>query len=110
MKNFLELSAPLTDLLKGCKTKRQKVAVSGKALEAFYALKKLATEAPVLKTASWDEPFEVITDASNIAIGAILQQNGRLKAFFSNKLDDAQRHNSVCAFCFAALEARFVRT
>ena len=88
MKNFSELSAPLPDLLKGCKTKRQKVAVSGKALEAFYALKKLATKAPVLKTASWDEPFEVITDASNIATGAVFQQDSRPVAFFSKKLDD----------------------
>ena len=95
MENFSKLSAPLTDLLKGCKTKRQKVAVSGKALEAFHVLKKLATEAPVLKTASWDEPFEVITDASNIAIGAVLQQDGRPVAFFSKKLDDAQRNYSV---------------
>ena len=46
MKNFSELSAPLTDLLKGCKTKRQKVAVSGKALKAFHALKNLPPKRP----------------------------------------------------------------
>ena len=95
LENLSKVSAPLTDLLKGCKTKRQKVAVIGKALEAFHALKKLATEAPVLKIASWDEPFEVVTDASNIAIGAVLQQQERPVAYFSKKLDSVQRNYSV---------------
>ena len=72
MENFSALAAPLTDSLKGCMTKRQKVLVTGKALEAFHALKRLASEAPVLKVASWNEPFEVITDTSNIAIGVVL--------------------------------------
>ncbi|MCO5547633.1 hypothetical protein L7F22_001084 [Adiantum nelumboides] len=95
MKNFSKIAAPLTDLLKGCKTKRQRVTVEGKSLEAFYALQKLASEAPVLKIASWEEPFEVITDASNITIGAVLQQDSRPVAFYSKKLDSAQRNYSV---------------
>ncbi|MCO5569981.1 hypothetical protein L7F22_023695 [Adiantum nelumboides] len=95
MRNFSKIAAPLTDLLKGCKTKRQRVAVEGKSLEAFYALQKLASEAPVLKIASWEEPFEVITDASNIAIGAVLQQDLRPVSFYSKKLDSAQLNYSV---------------
>ncbi|MCO5569376.1 hypothetical protein L7F22_023088 [Adiantum nelumboides] len=95
MRNFSEIAAPLRDLLKGCKTKRQRVTVEGKSLEAFYALQKLASEAPVLKIASWEEPFEVITDASNIAIGAALQQDSRPVAFYNKKLDSAQRNYSV---------------
>ena len=95
MQNFSEVAAPLTDLLKGCKTKKQKVTVAGKSLEAFHALQKLASEAPVLKIASWDEPFEVITDASNIAVGAVLEQATRPIAFYSKKLDSAQRNYSV---------------
>ena len=70
-------------------------SITGTALEAFYALKKLATEAPVLKLASWDEPFKVVTDASNIAIGAVLQQQERPVAYYSKKLDSAQRNYSV---------------
>ncbi|MCO5559047.1 hypothetical protein L7F22_012639 [Adiantum nelumboides] len=38
MRNFSTIAAPLTDLLKGCKTKCQRVKVEGKSLEAFYAL------------------------------------------------------------------------
>ena len=95
MGNFSNIAAPLTDLLKGCKTKKQKVQVTGKALEAFHALKKLASKAPVLKIASKNKPFKVITDASNIAIGAILQQDGRPVAYLGKKLDSAQRNYSV---------------
>ena len=57
--------------------------------------RNLPPKRPHSKTASWDEPFEVITDASNIAIGTVLQQNGRPVAFFSKKLDDAQRNYLV---------------
>ena len=95
MENFSALAAPLIDLLKGCTTKRQKVLVTGKALEAFHALKRLVSEAPLLKIASSNKPFEVITDASNIAIGAVLQQDSRPVAYFSKKLDAAQRNYSV---------------
>ncbi|MCO5571297.1 hypothetical protein L7F22_025035 [Adiantum nelumboides] len=90
MRNFSEIAAPPIDLLKGCKTKRQRVTVEEKSLETFYALQKLASKAPILKIASWEEPYEVITNASNIAIGAVLQQDSRPVAFYSKKLDSAQ--------------------
>ncbi|MCO5571037.1 hypothetical protein L7F22_024768 [Adiantum nelumboides] len=95
MRNFSKIAAPLTGLLKGCKTKRQRVIVEEKSLEAFYALQKLASEVPVLKIASWEEPFEVIIDASNIATGAVLQQDSQPVALYSKKLDSAQRNYSV---------------
>ncbi|MCO5582020.1 hypothetical protein L7F22_035910 [Adiantum nelumboides] len=91
----VKIAAPLTDLLKGCKTKRQRVTVEGKSLEAFYVLQKLASEAPVLKIALWKEAFEVITDASNIDIGAILQQDSRPVAFYNKKMDSTQRNYSI---------------
>ncbi|MCO5549397.1 hypothetical protein L7F22_002868 [Adiantum nelumboides] len=53
MRSSSEIAAPLTDLLKGCKTKHQRMTVEEKSLEAFYALQKLASAAPVLKIASW---------------------------------------------------------
>ena len=52
-------------------------------------------EAPCLILPSWDDPFEVWTDASNIAIGAVLQQHGRPVAFISRKLNSAKRNYSV---------------
>lgn len=64
-------------------------------LEAFYALQRLASGAPILKLASWEEPFEVINDASDIAIRAILLQDSKPGAYFSKKLDSAQCNFSV---------------
>ncbi|MCO5575058.1 hypothetical protein L7F22_028855 [Adiantum nelumboides] len=92
MRNFSEIATPLKNLLKRCKTKRQRVTVEEKSLHAFYVLYKLASKALVLKIASWKEPFEVISDVNNIAVGAILQQDSRPVAFYSKKLDSAQ-HN-----------------
>ncbi|GJV95663.1 reverse transcriptase domain-containing protein [Tanacetum coccineum] len=41
---------------------------------AFQTLKKKLTEAPILIAPNWDEPFEIMCDASDYAIGAVLGQ------------------------------------
>ncbi|GJQ89867.1 reverse transcriptase domain-containing protein [Tanacetum coccineum] len=41
---------------------------------AFQTLKKKLTEAPILITPDWDQPFELMYDASDYAIGAVLGQ------------------------------------
>nr|GFB95884.1 reverse transcriptase domain-containing protein [Tanacetum cinerariifolium] len=43
-------------------------------IRAFQALKKKLTEAPILIALNWDLPFELMCDASNFAIGAVLGQ------------------------------------
>jgi hypothetical protein len=42
--------------------------------KAFRALKKILTSAPIIKPPSWGAPFEIICDASDYAVGAILGQ------------------------------------
>nr|GEZ80738.1 reverse transcriptase domain-containing protein [Tanacetum cinerariifolium] len=42
--------------------------------EAFQTLKRKLTEAPILIALDWDMPFELMCDASDFAIGAILGQ------------------------------------
>nr|GEW93742.1 DNA-directed DNA polymerase [Tanacetum cinerariifolium] len=43
-------------------------------VEAFHTLKRKLTEAPILIATDWDMPFELICDASDFAIGAVLGQ------------------------------------
>jgi hypothetical protein len=63
---------------------------------AFDALKHALTTAPVLLTPDPQLPYEVYTDASNFALGAVLLQNqGKGKqpvAYLSRKLTPAERN------------------
>nr|GEY28086.1 hypothetical protein [Tanacetum cinerariifolium] len=44
-------------------------------VEAFQTLKRKLTEAPILISPDWDMPFELMYDASDFAIGAVLGQH-----------------------------------
>ena len=57
---------------------------------AVAELKKLMTEAPVLKYYSDDEPITISCDASQGGIGAVLMQNGRPIAYASKSLTSAE--------------------
>src|SRR5262249_32205368 len=48
------------------------------------------TTAPILKAPDYRIPFEVSVDASNEAIGAVLEQAGRPVAFLSKKFSGAE--------------------
>ncbi|GJR06779.1 reverse transcriptase domain-containing protein [Tanacetum coccineum] len=43
-------------------------------IQAFETLKKKLTEAPILIAPDWDLPFELMCDANDFAIGAVLGQ------------------------------------
>nr|GEV70078.1 reverse transcriptase domain-containing protein [Tanacetum cinerariifolium] len=43
-------------------------------VDAFHTLKKKLTEAPILVVPDWNLPFELMCDASDFAIGAVLGQ------------------------------------
>ncbi|GJV20283.1 reverse transcriptase domain-containing protein [Tanacetum coccineum] len=67
-----------------------------KCIEAFQTLKKKLTEAPILVAPDWDLPFELMCDASDFAIGAVLGQR-KTKHFqhihyASKTMTDAQAH------------------
>ncbi|GKA20431.1 reverse transcriptase domain-containing protein [Tanacetum coccineum] len=68
----------------------------GHAREAFETLEKKLTEAPILVTPDWDLPFEIMCDASDFAVGAVLGQR-KTKHFqpihyASKTMTDAQAH------------------
>nr|GFB13735.1 reverse transcriptase domain-containing protein [Tanacetum cinerariifolium] len=47
---------------------------SQECVDAFQTLKRKLTEAPILIALEWDMPFELMCDASDFAIGAVLGQ------------------------------------
>nr|GFC42723.1 reverse transcriptase domain-containing protein [Tanacetum cinerariifolium] len=47
---------------------------SKECVESFQTLKRKLTEAPILIAPDWDMPSELVCDASNFAIGAVLRQ------------------------------------
>nr|GEY62320.1 reverse transcriptase domain-containing protein [Tanacetum cinerariifolium] len=67
-----------------------------KCVEAFQTLKRKLTEATILVAHGWDLPFELMCDASDFAIGAVLGQR-KTKHFqpihYARKtMTDAQAH------------------
>lgn len=62
--------------------------------EAFDELKRQLTTAPIIQPPDWEFPFELMCDASNFALGAVLAQRiGRAShviAYASRTLDSAQ--------------------
>ena len=75
------------------------------AVDAFNSLKQEIANA-VVTSIDEDVPFEVETDASDTAIAAALNQNGRPVAFFSRVLSQSeQKHSSVEKEACAIVEA-----
>lgn len=62
-------------------------------IDAFEKLKKLLNSHPVLKFPDYDKPFQLTTDASQYAIGAVLSQNGHPVSFISRTLNCHERRN-----------------
>ncbi|GJQ91055.1 reverse transcriptase domain-containing protein [Tanacetum coccineum] len=70
IKDFSKISRPMTHLLE----KSTPFIFSEECIQAFQTLKKKLTEAPILIAPNWDQPFELMCDASDYAIGAVLGQ------------------------------------
>lgn len=104
--HFADKAAPLTQLLK----KDVKFQWNQECTKAFESLKTSLTQAPILQYPDFTKPFIITTDASKIAISAILSQ-GEIGtdlpvAYASRKLIDTEtRYGSaeleVLAILFA---------
>nr|GFB33562.1 transposon Ty3-I Gag-Pol polyprotein [Tanacetum cinerariifolium] len=68
IKDFSKISRPMTHLLE----KNSLFIFSNECIQAFKTLKDKLTEAPILIAPNWDQPFELMCDASDYAVGAVL--------------------------------------
>ena len=68
IKDFSKIARPLTNLL----AKDTSFVFSPECLKAFEYLKKELTKAPIIHALDWTLPFELMCDASDSAIGAVL--------------------------------------
>ncbi|GJU28346.1 reverse transcriptase domain-containing protein [Tanacetum coccineum] len=70
IQDFSKIARPMTHLLE----KETPFVFSEECIDSFNTLKRKLTEAPILIAPDWDLPFELMCDASDFAIGAVLGQ------------------------------------
>nr|GFA24741.1 reverse transcriptase domain-containing protein [Tanacetum cinerariifolium] len=70
IKDFSKISRRMTHLLE----KNSPFIFSNECIQAFTTLKEKLTEASILIAPNWDQPFELMYDASDYAVGAVLGQ------------------------------------
>ncbi|GJZ70661.1 reverse transcriptase domain-containing protein [Tanacetum coccineum] len=92
IKDFSKIARPMTQLL----MKDAKFVFSNECMQAFNFLKNKLIFAPVIIAPDWNLDFELMCDASDYAIGAVLGQ--RIDKMFcpiyyaSKTMNDAQEH------------------
>src|SRR6204780_4517697 len=96
IRGFSDLAKPLNDLLK----KDVKFVWDNETQQAFDKLKICFTEEPVLMMPDHSKPFQIESDASKYASGAVLTQtnnNGDRHpvAFYSKMFNDTERNYEI---------------
>ena len=104
IKDYARISTPLTNMLRKDKPRQPKW--TDETVKAFNQLKDEMTKAPVLANPDFKEPFIIQTDASTVAIGAVLSQNINDKehpiAYISRKLlPREQNYSTIEKECLA---------
>jgi hypothetical protein len=90
IKDFSKITKPLTHLLQ----KDVAFNFDEKCLAAFRNLKSALVSAPIIQPPGWSQPFEIMGDASDYTVGAVLGQRkeGRVHVVYyaSKTLSGAQ--------------------
>lgn len=102
IKDFSTISRPLCNLL----LKDAPFEWTNKCQEAFEKLKTMLTSAPIMQPPNWSLPFEIMCDASDYVVGAVLGQRMDKKPYViyyvSKTLNNAQMnyyHRKRVASC-----------
>lgn len=90
VQGYGDIARPMTSLLK-----KNQFEWGEKAGLAFQQLKNAITTVPVLALPNFGELFVIESDASGVGLGAVLMQNQRPLAYFSQALTERQRMKSV---------------
>lgn len=97
IKNYAAITKPLTIHLRGengritaKQSEKIKVNLDEAALESFNKIKTLLQEHVELYQPDFEKPFELTTDASNYALGAVLSQEKHPIVFISRILNDTE--------------------
>src|SRR3954471_8465092 len=92
IKGFSKTSRPLTNLLQ----KDVPFVFDEDCKESFKVLKKALITAPIVQPPDWNLPFEIMCDARNFVVGAVLGQRVDKKSnaihYASKILDSAQKN------------------
>ncbi|CAM8972680.1 unnamed protein product [Rhodiola kirilowii] len=95
IKDFSRKALPLSNLLQ----KDVPFEFTDACREAFDELKQALPNTPIIRAPDWGQPFEIMCDASDYAVGAVLGQrvDKRLVVIYydSRTLDAAQRNYST---------------
>ena len=95
IKDFSQISKPLTNML----AKDVPFEFTDECLGVFHTLKKALISALIIQPPDWSLPFEIMCDASDYAVGAVLGQTKDKKhhaiAYASKTLTRAQLNYST---------------
>ncbi|CAN6707379.1 unnamed protein product [Malus baccata var. baccata] len=95
IKDFSKISTPLCRLLQ----KDVTFDFNEECEKAFKHLKEMLTSAPIIRPPNWSIPFELMCDASDYALGAVLGQRKDKQPhviyYASRTLNDAQLNYST---------------
>ena len=95
IRDFSAIVRPLCNLL----AKDVPFAWSQPCEDAFDKLKTMLVSLPIMRSPNWELPFEIMCDASDYAIGAVLGQREDKKSFCNllcqkdSKFCSSQLHN-----------------
>ena len=68
IQDFSKIAKPLYKLF----AKEAVFEFDDACMDAFETLKRALTSTPVLQPPNWEQQFEIMCDASNFAVGAVL--------------------------------------